>query len=383
MKELLLSDIIQEHQDLNPLKKTIEDIKPLKKKMDKFPLITANKKPSTQPEKANSPSDAKEKAPRHSKKYKSPMKKLAVNFSLRRDNWKGKCIKAKDELKLAKKNIKNLRASNKKLKKKIKCLEVDMAKLNSDKEALEREVHELQKTVDNIVNTAQALNVVPERHQYPIGIIYMYVSLVLTASTSSALEVFISTLDFDCSIPSWTNGRLWLLRLGYYKLTRPSVIADDWIYVIDHFIQVDNKKCFVINGIRQSQLSNLERALTFEDMEPLAILPVNESTGDIVFEQLEQTTEKTGIPRAMVGDFGPDLKKGSDEFCQKYPQTIYIHDIKHKTALILKHELEKDKDWQEFNRLRSDTKRKILQTPLGFLYSKKQRSTLHEHRYLC
>ena len=175
-----------------------------------------------------------------------------------------------------------------------------LSRLNSAKEILEQEVNELQKTVDSIVDNAPALNVVPERHQYPIGIIYMYVSLVLTASTSmrgasKALEVFISTLDFDCSIPSWTNGRLWLLRLGYYKLTRPKEKADDWIYVIDHFIQVDNKKCFVINGIRQSQLSNIERALTFEDMEPLAILPVNSSTGDIVFEQLEQTAEKTGI----------------------------------------------------------------------------------------
>jgi len=63
---------------------------------------------------------------------------------------------------------------------------------------------------------------------------------------------------------------LWLLRLGSNKLNRPKDKADDWIYVVDHFIQVDNKKCFVINGIRQSHLSNLDRALTFEDMEPLA-----------------------------------------------------------------------------------------------------------------
>ena len=69
---------------------------------------------------------------------------------------------------------------------------------------------ELQKTVDSIVDNAQALNIVPERQQYPIGIIYMYVSLVLTASTSlrgasEALEVFLSTLNlFNAKLALWS-----------------------------------------------------------------------------------------------------------------------------------------------------------------------------------
>jgi len=51
------------------------------------------------------------------------------------------------------------------------------------------------------------LNVIPKRQQYPIGIIYMYVSLVLTAcaslrGASEALEIFLSTLNLDCSTPS-------------------------------------------------------------------------------------------------------------------------------------------------------------------------------------
>ena len=233
--------------------------------------------------------------------------------------------------------------------------------------------------MDNIVDTAQSLNVVPSRHQYPIGIIYMYVSLVLTASTSlrgasNALEVFISTLNFNCSIPSWSCGRLWLLRLGYFKLTRLKEKADDWIWIADHLIQLDDKKCFVITGIRQSHLSNIERALTYEDIEPLAILPVSESTGKIVFDQLEQTREQTGVPREIIGDHGSDIKKGIDDFCKKHSKTSYIHDIKHKTALILKHEFEKDKDWQEFTKSCSETKPKIQQTHLAFLNPKKQRT---------
>ncbi len=108
-------------------------------------------------------------------------------------------------------------------------------------------------------------------------------------------------------------------------------------------------------------MSNIERALTYEDIEPLAILPVTESCGKIVFNQLEQTIEQTGIPREIIGDHGSDLKKGIDEFCKEHPQTSYIHDIKHKTALILKHEFEKDEVWQEFTKLCSQTKKFILQ----------------------
>jgi hypothetical protein len=233
--------------------------------------------------------------------------------------------------------------------------------------------------VESVIDTAQSLNVVPARHQYPIGIMYLYVSLVLTASTSlrgasKSLEVFISTLNFDCSIPSWPCGRLWLLRLGYYKLNRPKEKSDDWIWIADHVTQLGDEKCFVINGIRQSHLSNINRALTYEDIEPLAILPVTKSSGKIVFDQLEQTIAQTGIPREIMGDHGSDIKKGLDEFCKEHPQTSYIHDIKHKTALILKHEFEIDLVWQEFTKKCSQTKQKIQQTPLAFLNPKNQRT---------
>jgi FtsZ-binding cell division protein ZapB len=254
---------------------------------------------------------------------------------------------------LVKKNNKNLKVANKKLKQKVKYLEAEWSKLNSAKEVLEQEVRELQKTVNNIKENLQSLNVVPVRHQYPIGVIYLYISLVLNASTSlrgasKSLEVFMSTLNFDCSTPSWPCGRLWLLRLGYYKLTSTKEKSEDWIWLADHVIQLGEKKCFVIYGVRQSHLSNIDRALTYKDLEPLAILPVTKSSGEIVFNQLEQTIEQTGVPREIVGDHGSDIKKGIDEFCQEHPKTDYIHDIKHKRVLILKHEFEKDEVWLEF-----------------------------------
>lgn len=58
--------------------------------------------------------------------------------------------------------------------------------------------------------------------------------------------------------------------MGYYKLTREKKKASDWVYIIDNSIQVGKHKCLLILGFRLSQLPKM-RALTFEDMEPLAL----------------------------------------------------------------------------------------------------------------
>jgi len=36
------------------------------------------------------------------------------------------------------------------------------------------------------------------------------------------------------------------LRLGYYKLTRPKTKGNDWVWIVDHTIQLGCEKGFVI-----------------------------------------------------------------------------------------------------------------------------------------
>ncbi len=40
--------------------------------------------------------------------------------------------------------------------------------------------------------------------------------------------------ELSLDMPSWHSARLWLLRLGYYKLMHPKIQANDWIWIIDH-----------------------------------------------------------------------------------------------------------------------------------------------------
>ena len=188
------------------------------------------------------------------------------------------------------------------------------------------------------------------------------------------METMISSLQLALDAPTWHTGRLWLLRLGYYKLTCPKKKADDWVWIADHTVQIGAEKCLVILGIRLSNLPSVGQCLSHRDVEPIALLPVKKSNKDVVYQQLEASIGKTGVPRLVVGDHGSDLKAGVERFCQKHPETSFVYDIKHKTAAVLKHELACDETWLEFTRLAAQTKNRVQQTPLASLAPPNQRT---------
>lgn len=219
----------------------------------------------------------------------------------------------------------------------------------------------------------------PPRHRYPIGSIELFLGLVLTAAASlrcagRAIEIMGSVLALPLPAPSWFAGRLWLQRLGYYKLTRPKVQADDWVWIVDHTVQIGKEKCLVILGIRLPDLPPAGCCVGHQDVEPIELVSVEQSNGEVVYQQLEATVEKTGEPREIISDHGTDLKAGIVKFCQHHPRTSAIYDIKHKTAAILKHELAQDADWSLFTRLAGQTKQHVQQTALAALAPPNQKS---------
>lgn len=207
----------------------------------------------------------------------------------------------------------------------------------------------------------------------------MWCQLVLAGAISlrAASRVLAITLPQFSSepvfLPSWYTGRLWLLRLGYYKLKRAKTIADDWIWIIDHSVQTGTEKCLLILGIRAEDLPK-DRSLVYEDVEPIEMFPVVQSNGQIVYEQLKEVVEKTGVPRAIVGDYGSDIKSGIEQFCIEHPETAYIYDVKHKMAALLKKVLSGNERWEMFISLASKTKQQLQQTALGALVPPAQRS---------
>lgn len=181
--------------------------------------------------------------------------------------------------------------------------------------------------------------------QFPIAVVAAFLTLVLRCAASlrcaaRVLDVFGPMAGCDTA-PHWLTGRLWLLRVGLAALWLPKVIADDWVWMIDHSIQIGTTKCLVILGIRLSDLP-LGRPLSHEDMEPIALEPMNSSNKDTVAACLKATVPRTGVPRAILDDHGADLHGGVEIFRRDYPEVCELYDVKHKAACLLKSRLEGD-----------------------------------------
>jgi hypothetical protein len=178
----------------------------------------------------------------------------------------------------------------------------------------------------------------------------------------------------DVTVASYYSVRLWLLRLGLYQLSRPKVQADDWMWIMDHTMQLGERKCLIVVGIRQSAWNAQKRVLGHEDVELIDLVPVTESNGKVVYRQLQAAVAKTGIPRAIVSDGGSDLHAGIERFRKAHPTTAWLYDIKHKTACLLKHALEHDASWQVFVEKVHRFKQQVSLTPLAALAPPQQRS---------
>jgi hypothetical protein len=175
------------------------------------------------------------------------------------------------------------------------------------------------------------------------------------------------------AVGSYYSVRLWLLRVGLYQLNRPQQQADDWMWIVDHTMQLGERKCLIIVGIRQSAWDAEDRVLRHEDVTLIDLQPVTQSTGEVVYQQMEAATAKTGVPRAIISDDGRDLHKGIGLFRQAHPSTAWVYDIKHKTARLLKHELDHDPSWQAFVGQVNLLKQRVSLTRLAPLLPPQQR----------
>lgn len=315
------------------------------------------------------------------KVYKSPVRKLARFFEKSRDLWKAKYCAAKKTIKYLKNRVCFLEGSRDYWKRRTRELEAQVEQLKAEA----RESNEQQETLapgepqEELLEDHEDFALVPRYHQYSVGHVKLFINLVLSDATSlrgasRAVERVISALQLPLVVPQWHTGRLWLLRLGYYELTRSKERADDWVWIVDHTVQIGAEKCFVILGLRLNDLPPVGQCLRHQDVELVALSPVKTSNKEVVYQQLEANVEKTGVPRLIVGDHGSDLKAGVERFCQEYPKTSFVYDIKHKTAAVLKRELAHDETWLEFTQLAARTKSRVQQTPLAHLAPPNQRT---------
>ena len=218
------------------------------------------------------------------------------------------------------------------------------------------------------------------RQSYSLSTVIYFCGSVLACCSSLAavpktLALFFPEQARQGFIPHATTGRMWLLRLGYYKLHAPLEQTDDWILLADHAIEIGKHRFLGILGIRLADLPPPGECLKLSDMTPVALLPVESSTQEIVYQQLEAVSAARGIlPAAILSDEGSDLSGGIDRFCQAHPETTRYRDLPHMAARLLKKRLEKNDRWNVFIKQATQTKFETNQTELAFLVPPRLRS---------
>ena len=176
-------------------------------------------------------------------------------------------------------------------------------------------------------------------------------------------------------VPGFSTIRSWLLRVGHYALTKPLDKLTPWVWLADHTIQIGVQKVLVILGCPLNQVPFGERALQLADLQLVALVPMEKSNGALVKAELKQAAERTGCPRLIVSDQGPDLKKGIADFQDSYAcTTAYVPDVAHYGATQLEHAWADEPRWQQFIKELQNTSAKVRQTKSAYLLAPRMRA---------
>ena len=188
--------------------------------------------------------------------------RVLVNSLLEsRAKWKEKCGVSKVELQAFRGKVRDLEISrekwriqaeeNEKLRRDLaQPLELAQAQNKQLEERLAASEAEEKKAASVIESTH-----VPGQHYSLEQISFVIQELILDACTgfraaSRVVESVAKTFGLDWIAPDHTTCRAWLLRIGLFQLQRPKEMGVDWIWIVDHTVQIGEEKCLVILGLR-------------------------------------------------------------------------------------------------------------------------------------
>lgn len=217
----------------------------------------------------------------------------------------------------------------------------------------------------------------PRGHTYSTEMIARAIELVLQANSSlrgAAKSLGICGKEEGAGCPSLWSVRNWVLRLGLYEIQRPKGVGTDWVWILDHTLQIGSHKALLILGARLDERSEGAMALGHQEVEVLGLEIWEHSSAQRVLERLEGIAGQVGVPRLLVSDEGSDLKKAAGIFCDRHPPTDWISDVSHRMARILEGELKGDERWEGFLRETALCRNRCQQTQMSPLMPPGQRS---------
>ena len=192
---------------------------------------------------------------------------------------------------------------------------------------------------------------------------------------AAALAAFCGRFFEAIATPCFSTIRSWLLRVGLYALSRPLDRTKPWLWLIDHTIQIGTQKIRLILGCPMDQVPFGQRALQLSDLQLVALVPMEQSNGAAVELELQNAAlRRTGVPRLIVSDQGPDLIKGIGDYREIRPNTYHVPDAAHYGANLLKRAWNDQPRWQQFGQHLQDTSAKLRQTKAAYLLAPRMRA---------
>lgn len=220
----------------------------------------------------------------------------------------------------------------------------------------------------------------PSKHKFCLSYIFLFINIYLSSSSglrasqicvSASLELVLN----EENTPHWKTCQTWVLKLGYYKLTNINIdTKHDWIWIIDHSIQLGTEKCFIVLGLRKIDVPR-DGVIKKSDVQLLSMTFMKKSNGDIIDKALNELSNNLGVvPRQIISDEGADLVKGLKLFKKRHKKVLVTNDIKHKVANWYKAHIGETDSWKEFIEKVNLSRNKIQQTKLAALSPPKLRS---------
>lgn len=290
-------------------------------------------------------------------RFKSPLRSLCRAFWLSRLRWKHKAIGCWRTIEYLRQELHATRAELRLLRQQFKGAR-----------------QQLQVSAQGPQHPPTFPHTHLQNHHFSAELIALCCMLSLRIgfrAVPDVLRLVTEAFGVSLMIPSHDAVRNWSCRNGVAILQEASP-ADDWVWMIDHSVQLGKMFVLVVLGIRQSELP-VGRSLKREDMTPLAVMPTRSRDKQEVERQLAEVAKELGTPLAVVSDGARELHEGVQQLKNQGFRAPHLDDVKHKVSNLLKKKLGTDERFQAFSAKLGQTTASIQQTELDHLLPPRQK----------
>lgn len=207
----------------------------------------------------------------------------------------------------------------------------------------------------------------PTGQQYGAGLITLCVNLASKIGlrpAAHALKIVFDWLRVSVRIPTYQSIRNWMQRIGLDRMQNAEKTADG-VWLTDHTNQIGKEKVLTILRVRESNLLHRGVPLRHRDVEVVALVPGESWKREDVSKVYQETAGRCGTPRVVESDGAVELREPVENLGKPAEKPLVIPDLKHFLANKFEALLNKDPQYQAFNKQIAGTRSALQQTELA------------------